>query len=188
MTLLPTVVFLDRDGTLIQDAHYLSRPEQVHLLDGAAEAVGCLNRAQIPVILVTNQSGIGRGYFTVADYERVHAHLLSLLAQHGAHLDASYYCPDHPDMAGPGSCRKPSPLLFRRAIEEHHLDPSGAVSIGDRWRDLAPVIGLAGTGVLVPSPETPTRDIEQAERRARIASSLQDAVSRLLGGGEVSRA
>ena len=181
MTALPTVVFLDRDGTLIQDAHYLSRPEQVHLLPGAGEAVARLNRAHIPVVLITNQSGIARGYFTVADYERVHARLLALLAEYGAHLDASYYCPHHPDVTGPCSCRKPSPLLFRQAIKEHHLDPSRAVGIGDRWRDLAPVIGLGGTGILVISSETRSDELAQASREATVVPLLMAAISLLLG-------
>src|SRR5580704_3094741 len=118
---LPSVVFLDRDGTIIHDAHYIARPEQVLLLDGAAEAIAQLNRAKIPVILITNQSGIARGYLTVADYERVHARLTELLAQYNAHLDAAYYCPHDPDNIPPCSCRKPAPLLFQQAIKEHQL-------------------------------------------------------------------
>jgi D-glycero-D-manno-heptose 1,7-bisphosphate phosphatase len=176
----PSVVFLDRDGTIIHDAHYLAHPEQVHLLDGSAEAIARLNRAKIPVILITNQSGIGRGYLTIADYERVHARMVELLGQHDAHLDATYYCPHDPDNVPSCSCRKPSPLLFQQAIREHQLDPSRAVSLGDRWRDVAPAIALGGIGILIPSPDTPPADIVRAEREASIFPSLSVAVSQLL--------
>jgi D-glycero-D-manno-heptose 1,7-bisphosphate phosphatase len=176
----PSVVFLDRDGTIINDEHYLARPEQVRLLDGAAEAIARLNEGKIPVILITNQSGIARGYFTVADYERVHARLTELLSQRHAHLDATYYCPHDPDSIPPCSCRKPGTLLFQRAIKEHKLDPARAVSLGDRWRDLAPAIALGGTGILIPSPDTPAEEIDRAKREASVSASLSVAVSRLL--------
>jgi len=182
-----TAVFLDRDGTIIHDAHYLSRPEQLRLLDGAAEAIVKFNRVGVPVILVTNQSGIGRGYFTIADYERVHAHLIAKLAEYGAHLDGAYYCPHAPDLTPPCDCRKPGSLLFRQAMQEHRLDPSGAVALGDRWRDLAPVIGLGGTGILIPSPDTPVEDVARAEREASVAQTLGAATTRLLDAGDLLR-
>jgi histidinol-phosphate phosphatase family protein len=177
----PTVVFLDRDGTVIRDVHYLSRPEQVELLPGAAESIARLNEAKIPVIMITNQSGIARGYFTVADYERSHARLVELLAAQKAHLDATYYCPDPPDAIGPGCCRKPGTLLFHRAIKEHGLDATSPVFIGDRWRDLAPMNELGGHAYLVISPDTPPVDLEQARKRATIVASFAEAVSELLG-------
>jgi len=177
----PSVVFLDRDGTIIQDVHYLSKPEQVVLLDGAAHAIARLNHAGIPVVLVTNQSGIARGYFTVDDYERGHRRLVELLAEHGAHLDAAYYCPHHPDEAGPCTCRKPASLLFRQAIAEHALDMSNAIYIGDRWRDLAPMTELGGRGILVPSTNTPPGDIERAHAAALVLPSLSEAITLLLG-------
>lgn len=183
----PTVVFLDRDGTLIHDVHYLSRPEEVRLLDGVADAIGRLNRAGIPVILVTNQSGIGRGYFTAADYERVHAKVVQLLAEHGAHLDGTYYCPHSPEASPPCSCRKPSPELFQRAIRERHLDPSRPVFIGDRWRDLAAMAYLGGRGILIPSPNTGADDLARTTREAELSPSLGEAVDTLLGPPVVPR-
>lgn len=176
----PTVVFLDRDGTIIRDVHYLARPEQVELLPGAADAIARLNRANIPVIVVTNQSGIARGYFTVSDYERAHARLVELLAAHQARLDACYYCPDHPSTTGPCSCRKPGAALFRRAIEEHSLDMTAPVFIGDRWRDLAPMDELGGQSYLVVSPDTPADDLESGKRRAVVVGSLGEAVEAIL--------
>ena len=171
MNQLPTAVFLDRDGTIIEDAHYLSRPEQVKLIYGAAEAIARINALLIPVIVVTNQSGIARGFFTVEDYEQVMQHLNALLAEHGAHIDASYYCP-HPPEAG-CECRKPGTLLFRMAQEDNpEIELARALYIGDRLRDVEPALTLGGQGVLVPSPETPASEAEAAATRARVAPSL----------------
>ena len=90
MNSLPSAVFLDRDGTIIEDAHYLSRPEQVKLIDGAAEAITRINALLVPVIVITNQSGIGRGFFTVEDHDLVTHRVDELLTERGAKIDASY--------------------------------------------------------------------------------------------------
>ena len=100
-------VFLDRDGTLIHDRHYLRDPAGVELLPGAARAVAGLVSAGFFVVLATNQSGIGRGYFSEDDHLAVHARLVELLAAEGARLDASYHCPDAEDAADPDAERKP---------------------------------------------------------------------------------
>ena len=168
---LPTAVFLDRDGTIIEDGHYISRLDQVRLIDGAAEAIARINAALIPAIVVTNQSGIGRGFFAAADYERLKNHLADLLADHDAKIDASYHCPHAP--AECCACRKPGALLFERAASEHPgvaLDRS--LYIGDRWRDIAPGIAFGGAGVLVPGSETPADEVLLATNRARVAPSL----------------
>ena len=89
-------VFLDRDGTLIEDPGYLSNPADVVLLPGAADAVRALNEAGIPAILITNQSGIGRGYYSEADFQAVQAELERQLSAHGARLDDVYFCPHDP--------------------------------------------------------------------------------------------
>jgi D-glycero-D-manno-heptose 1,7-bisphosphate phosphatase len=132
----PDAVFLDRDGTVMEDAHYIKAPEQVRLLPGAARAVKRLNEAEIPVIIVTNQSGIGRGLFTVEEYEAVRAYFESLLRDEGAHIDASYYCPHLPDKPLIGNCRKPGTLMFEKAISDFKLDPANVAYVGDRWRDV----------------------------------------------------
>lgn len=175
MNQLPTAVFLDRDGTIIEDAHYLSKPEQVKLVNGAAEAISRINAVLIPVIVITNQSGIARGILTDDEHSRVTDHLNEMLARQGARIDASYYCPHAPEEGC--ECRKPGTLLYRNASRDHHgIDLARALYIGDRFRDIEPAITLGGTGVLVASPETPRYEIEAASARARVAPSLATAL------------
>jgi D-glycero-D-manno-heptose 1,7-bisphosphate phosphatase len=170
--------FLDRDGTIIHDVSYLARPDQVRLLPGAGDAIRRLNDARVPVIVVTNQSGIARGLFTTEAYERVHKRLVELLARDGAHIDAAYMCPHHPDFTGDCECRKPGTLLFRLAAAEHDLDLARSVFIGDRWRDVEPARAFAGRGILIAGVATPQEDRERAEREGvEIVDSLADAVS-----------
>jgi D-glycero-D-manno-heptose 1,7-bisphosphate phosphatase len=104
--------FLDRDGTIITDVSYIARPEDVRLVPGATTAIRRLNDNGIPVVVVTNQSGIAQRKFTTADYEAVRARVTELLAADHATIDAEYYCPHHPAMTGPCDCRKPARLLF----------------------------------------------------------------------------
>jgi D-glycero-D-manno-heptose 1,7-bisphosphate phosphatase len=177
---LRPAVFLDRDGTIIHDANYIARPEQVALVPGAAAAIRDLNRAGIPVIVVTNQSGIARGILTVADYDRVQAEMQRVLKREGAHIDATYYCPHHPDFTGPCDCRKPGTLLYRQAAEDHGIDLARSFYIGDRWRDVAPALVLGGTGVLVPSVSTPPEERERAARDASVVDSLDTVVAQVV--------
>jgi D-glycero-D-manno-heptose 1,7-bisphosphate phosphatase len=173
-------VFLDRDGTIIEDVSFVGTPEQVRLLPGTGAAIGKLNDARIPVIVVTNQSGIARGFFSLADYERVADRTQELLLDAGAHIDASYVCPHHPDFTGPCDCRKPGPLLFERAAADHALDLENSWFVGDRLRDVSPARTFGGWGVLVPSHATPPDEVESARREFDIARSLDEAVSRVI--------
>jgi len=139
-TLRPAV-FLDRDGTVIEEVGYLSRPEQFRLLPGAAAAIRQLNERDIPVVLVTNQSGVARGKFSENDLAEIHRHLRELLATEDARLDAIYYCPHHPrEGQAPYRrdcvCRKPAPGMLQQAAREHGLDLAASVMIGDSLRDL----------------------------------------------------
>jgi histidinol-phosphate phosphatase family protein len=182
MTKLPDAVFLDRDGTVMEDAHYIKSPDQVRLIRGAAAAVKKINEANIPVIVVTNQSGIGRGLFTVKDYEVVKSRFESLLAQHGAHIDASYYCPDHPSATGASICRKPATKMFEDAIRDFNLNPAHVAYVGDRWRDVAASRKLGGRGIMISSHMTTDEDHRKAhEDGIQTAASLQDAVDLLFG-------
>ena len=133
-------VFLDRDGTLIEEVNYLSAPEQVKLIPGAADAVRRLNTAGVLVVVVTNQAGVARGYFSESRVGKVHAHLSALLAEHSAHIDAYFHCPHHPT-EGVGAyrvaceCRKPKPGLLLTAARELNIDLAQSWMIGDKLCD-----------------------------------------------------
>jgi D-glycero-D-manno-heptose 1,7-bisphosphate phosphatase len=143
----PTTVFVDRDGTLIRDTGYVSSPAEVELLPGAAEAVRLLNAAGVPVIVVTNQSGIGRGYFDMSTYRAVQERFLSLLAEAGARIDATYVCPHSPEDGCP--CRKPGLGLYLSAASELGVETAGGLYVGDSPRDVLPARELGGVGMLV---------------------------------------
>ena len=177
---LRPAAFLDRDGTLIEDRRYLADPDGVALLPGAAAAVRALNEAGVPVVIVTNQSGIARGYFDEAAYERVAARVVERFAAAGARIDAAYHCPHHPSVGGPCDCRKPGRLLFERAAAEHALDPARSLFVGDRWRDVEPALAFGGMGVLVATPDTAAADVLRAGEQARVAATLGAAVDRFL--------
>ena len=135
------VAFLDRDGVLNVDVNYLHKPEQVVWLPGAIEAVRELNDAGYLVIVVTNQAGIGRGFYTESDFEVFTAWMAERLADAGAHVDAVYHCPHHPTEALPGwredcECRKPRPGMFLRAIDEWDVDVERSFMVGDKPGDL----------------------------------------------------
>jgi len=173
-------VFLDRDGTIIQDAHYIGDPALVKLLPGAALAIRALNDAKMPVVVVTNQSGIARGMFTDAEYRAVAQRLDALLAPFGARLDATYMCPHHPDFTGPCECRKPGTLLFRRAAEDLGVDLARSWYVGDKLRDVLPAKELHGRGILIPNAETSAPDLERAHLEFSVAGSLDEAVRQVI--------
>jgi phosphoribosylglycinamide formyltransferase 1 len=174
---MKTVVFLDRDGTVIRDEHYLGDPARVALIDGAAQAIARLREQGAAVVIVTNQSGIARGRITRAQYDAVKDRLDALLAAAGTAVDATYMCPHHPDVDGPCDCRKPGPALYARAIADLGLDNPRVVLIGDRWSDVAGAEALGGYGILVPSAETPRDEIARAPEQA---PSLDAAVTMAL--------
>ena len=177
---LRPAAFLDRDGTLIEDRHYLKDPELVAPIPGAAAAVRSLNAAGVAVVVVTNQSGIARGYFGEDEYERVAARVVERFAAEGARLDAAYHCAHHPDVTGPCACRKPGTLLFELAARDHGLSLGESLFAGDKWRDVAPALAFGGLGVLVPSPDTSLADTLRAHEQARVATTLGAAVERFL--------
>jgi D-glycero-D-manno-heptose 1,7-bisphosphate phosphatase len=138
--LLPAV-FLDRDGTLVHPRHYPSRPGDLRLYDGLDPYLRCLQESGFRLVVVTNQSGIARGYFTETDLRQMHAHLAAQLARMGVRLDAIYHCPHHPDGAIPElavrcTCRKPQPGMVLRAAADLGLDPRRSWLVGDILDDV----------------------------------------------------
>jgi D-glycero-D-manno-heptose 1,7-bisphosphate phosphatase len=141
--------FIDRDGTLVQERHYLADPERVELVPGAAAALRALRDAGFLLVLVTNQSGIARRLYSDADFRAVQVRLEGLLEERGVRLDAVYHCPHHPDFTGPCDCRKPATGLFLRARDELSVDLARSVFVGDRLKDVLPALTLGGLPVLV---------------------------------------
>lgn len=176
--------FLDRDGTLIHDEHYLRDPALVRLIDGVPAALRSLAETGYALIVVTNQSGIARGLISADEYEAVRARLDALLATEGITLDATFHCPHEPSISGACECRKPGTLLYRQAIAQFNLDASRSVFIGDRWRDVAPGLALGGRSILVPSVDTALEDFERASKEASIASTLTAAIALVLDAAE----
>ena len=134
-------IFLDRDGTLVHPRHYPSRPEDLRLYDGIGLELRALRRMGFRLVVITNQSGLARGLFTVADLDRMHAHLRKRLAAQGVWLDGVYYCPHHPDGVIPGlarrcDCRKPAPGMLLRAADELRLSLADSWLVGDILDDV----------------------------------------------------
>jgi len=173
-------VFLDRDGTVIHDRHYLGDPAGVELLPTAGAAVARLNRAGVPVLLVTNQSGIGRGIFSEDDFWAVQGRLDSLLAEHGARLDGVFHCPHAPDAEPRCQCRKPEAGLFLRAAREHGLDLGRCAYIGDRGRDLVPGARFGGLTILVRAGADGDAQADPPPPGSRVVDTLEAAVALVL--------
>ncbi len=180
-------VFLDRDGVIIEEVNYLSEPDQLRLIPGAAEAIMRLNESGLPVIVITNQAGVARGYYQEARIQVVHAALSQQLAQVGAHIDRYYYCPHHPTEGLPPyrmecNCRKPKPGLLLQAAQDFDLDLKRCWVIGDNHSDIAltrstgcrTILVLTGHGARV------WREWREEFQPGHVASDLSAAVVWLL--------
>lgn len=178
-------VFLDRDGTLIHNRHYGCDPDSIYLLDGVAEGLRLLKERGFLSIVVTNQSGVARGYFTEEQLDIFHRRLNELLYRRGASIAAFYYCPHHPDgtisrYSVQCNCRKPRPGMVLKACSDLGIDPSKSWLIGDILDDVeagkragcrAILLDLGTEG----EPEYPEREPEY------VAKDFTDAVLYLLG-------
>ena len=146
---LRPAVFLDRDGTIIREVGYLADPDEIVLIPGAVEGMALLREAGFVLVVVTNQSGIARGLYDLEAYWAVARRLDTLLEAQGVRPDATRFCPHHPSVSGPCSCRKPAPGMHVDASRALGLDLSVSYYVGDRIRDLLPARELGGWGVLV---------------------------------------
>jgi heptosyltransferase-2 len=142
-----TAIFVDRDGTLNYDTGYVTSPEQLILFPGVPEAIARLNQLGVLVIMVTNQSAIGRGMMTIEDLKNIHARLAALLRPHGARIDGIFSCPHHPEDGC--ECRKPKTGLIHQALDRFSLDVSQCYLVGDKRSDLEVAQRIAMPGVLV---------------------------------------
>lgn len=176
---LRPAAFLDRDGTLIEEVNYLHRPEQVRVIPGVAETLRRLRSEGVALIVVTNQSGVARGYFTEADVHAVHAHLEDLL---GLRFDGIHACFHHPHgevpaYAGVCACRKPAPGMLQDAASAHGLDLHASALFGDKVSDVATGAPVGVRGWLVRTGHG-ARECELAAARAwPHALSLPEAVA-----------
>ena len=168
-TLFPNkAVFLDRDGTLIANRHYGSDPDEIELLDGVVEGLLRLRKAGYRLVLVSNQSGVARGYFGEAEVARMHHQLQRMLDTHGAALDGLEYCPHHPEgtvspYAVECACRKPAPGMLRRAARKHAVNLSASWMVGDIEDDVEAGHRAGARTILIgpePSPTPPDFHVE----------------------------
>lgn len=178
-------VFLDRDGTIIEDRDYLSDPRDVKLIPGSVQAVKAINDMGFKTIVVTNQSGVARGYFSEEKIEVVHNKLKELLNKDGARIDAFYYCPHHPT-SGEGAyktrchCRKPETGMLDAAVRDFDLDQARSYVIGDKLIDIELAQRAGARGILVKTGYG-IRELEKLKENSEtapdhIAEDLLDAV------------
>jgi len=157
-------IFLDRDGTLIEDVNYLRNIEDIHLLPGAVEAVRRINQSGIPAVIVTNQSAVARGMLSEEELVQIQLEINRIFDENGAHFDAFYYCPHHPEFGNHTyriecDCRKPRPGMLLGAAKELGLSLSESVMVGDSESDVQ--AGRAGgckTVLLAPSAASAEKD------------------------------
>jgi D-glycero-D-manno-heptose 1,7-bisphosphate phosphatase len=186
-------VFLDRDGTVNEEVGYLRDISMLRLIPGAGQAIHRLNKAGFKVILITNQSGVARGYFPEDLVHRAHARLDELLKADNAWIDAVYYCPHHPTAGNSHftvdcDCRKPRTGLIERAVKDHTIDITRSYMVGDKWSDIELAQRAGVHGVLVMSgfaPDDPgNRRPERLKEPDFRARDLQEAANWIIGSGE----
>jgi D-glycero-D-manno-heptose 1,7-bisphosphate phosphatase len=166
--------FLDRDGTMIEDVGYLDAIARVAFFPWTVDSIRALNRAGLAVVVVTNQSGIARGFFTEALVEATHRHISARLEAGGARVDAYYYCPHHPGgtvepYARACDCRKPARGLIERAVADLGLDLSQSFLVGDRWLDVQLGRAVGARAILV---RTGSGAVEETRPPAGVAADV----------------
>jgi len=180
-------VFLDRDGTIIEDDGYISEVSRIRVFPWSAEAIRRLRDAGFLIVVVTNQAGVARGFFDEPFIGEAHRHLDALLASQGARIDAYYYCPHHPEgvvtpYARVCDCRKPAPGMIAKAASDLDIDVAGSFVVGDKWLDIELAQRAGAAAVLV---RTGYGQAAEAERPARIqpvpvVDTLLDAAAWIL--------
>lgn len=173
-------IFFDRDGVVNVEVSYLCDPEKTELISGCAEAIRKIHEAGFLAIAVTNQSGIARKMYTVADMMSVHARIQKILLAQGKDctVDAFYFCPHHKDFSGECSCRKPHPGMLLQAAEDFDIDLENSVMIGDRLSDLRAGSAAGCRKSILVKTGYGENEVEKAkEANFPIAGNLLDAVT-----------
>ncbi len=187
---MKSAVFLDRDGTINIEVNYLSSLADLQLIDGAAEGIAMLNRAGIPVAVITNQSGVARGFFSQDFVNKVHMEMAALLDRKGARVDAWYFCPHHPDAGVPPlrkacNCRKPGTALLEQAAKDLAIDVKKSYLVGDSITDMETAWRAGSHSILVLTghgQNTLARLSGQLKKRIdHIATDLRDACKWIKG-------
>ncbi len=179
--------FLDRDGVIIEEEHYLSDPAKVRLCSGCAEAFKLIHNAGFKIIVTSNQSGIARGYFTFTEVAAVEKRIEELLSAAGAPVpEAWYYCPHHTkgvatEYVMDCKCRKPHPGMLIQGAEEHDISLAGSVMIGDKLSDIRAAFAAGcRTAALVMTGHGAEQTLEQLEREYLVADNILDATEKML--------
>ena len=178
-------MFLDRDGTIIEDVGYLDAIERIAWFPWSIDAIRALNRGGFPVVVITNQSGVARGYFSEDLVRTAHRAIDARLAGGNARIEAYYYCPHHPagsiaEYRRECDCRKPGCGMIDRAAREHGLDPARSVVVGDTWSDVGAARAAGARSVLVRSAGRPLGDEHERIEADAVVDNLAAAASWIL--------
>ena len=168
-------ILLDRDGTIIVDKHYLSDPEGVELFPNSAQGLKAMQDAGYELLVTTNQSGIGRGFYSEEDMHAVNERMVELLAEHGVYIKALYFCPHAPDHDC--DCRKPAPGMFDQAIAEFGMTPEECYVIGDKLCDVELGMARKAKSILVRTGKGQKEEPLCVDKADYIADDLLDAAN-----------
>ena len=171
-------VFLDRDGTINFDSGYLSSPTDLNIFPAAIQGLKLLSEEGFPLFIVTNQSGLARGYFSESALRKIHRRLLGDLKREGVIIEEIAVCPHHPDEGC--DCRKPSPLLVRQLAARHGLDLNRSFFVGDKMTDVRTGINAGCRTVLI-APSTRRGEAEGEDKPDYVAQDLEDAARWIIG-------
>jgi D-glycero-D-manno-heptose 1,7-bisphosphate phosphatase len=179
-------IFVDRDGTINVDVHYLNDPDKFEMYPGVQIGVKKLQENGFKIIVITNQSGIARGYFTEEQLSDIHERMKKEFQRFGVTMDGIYYCPHHPD--DKCNCRKPNTGLFEKAIIEHNIDVKKSYMLGDKILDVGAGKKTGVRTILIPEPHLRQDFLAQKNEWEYhpdfIADDFQDAVEWILNVGE----
>ena len=180
-------VFLDRDGTIIEDSGYISSPDQIKFIPGSIEAIKQLNQAGYKVIIISNQAGIARGLLTEDMLQTIDKIIHRQILSGGGHIDASYYCPHHPEHGvypykQVCECRKPHPGLIKRAVRDQALELAGSFMVGDKSSDVETGKRAGVKTVFVRTGHGREDETKLKEKPDHRADNLAEAVRWILNG------